>query len=199
MSNVNQPIYGEIYFHHNEIDGKLYFGQALTSKTNNWRKRCREHFRRLKSYSHPNIDLQQAFHETGGAFTTGSMAVAYSKQELNDLETFYIRAFNTTDSLFGYNKTYGGDSGGVYTQAAKSNISRSLKGKKKSSEHCAAISHSMRGFKHTEETKAKLSAQRKGIINLGPNTPEHNKNISLSLKGKPWSAARRAAQNNRMK
>ncbi len=52
-----------------------------------------------------------------------------------------------------------------------------------------------RGRKHSPETKAKLSACRTGI----PLYPEHKAKIRASKVGKPWSDARRAAQELRKK
>jgi hypothetical protein len=49
------------------------------------------------------------------------------------------------------------------------------------------------GKGHTPETREKISKTRSGIIF----STEHRSNISSSKKGKPWTEARRIAQNNR--
>jgi len=97
--------------------------------------------------------------------------------------------------------------GRLYEQAkieAAKYISAANKGAKRTPEAKAKMSISRKGIKRgpcTLETKMKISAANKGKIR-DPVTEEVKNKISntmkgrpnLALKGKPWSAARRAAQ-----
>lgn len=61
-----------------------------------------------------------------GKFTMRQIAVAYSHQELNDLETYYIEERNTL-APNGYNLTTGGDGGYVHSPDVLARISENTK------------------------------------------------------------------------
>lgn len=71
------------------------------------------------------------------------------------------------------------------------------KGWIKSAEHRKKISEALRGRSLSEETKRKISAIKRGI-QPHPVTDRMRKAVSEAHKGKPWTAARRAAQINRV-
>jgi NUMOD3 motif len=83
-------------------------------------------------------------------------------------------------------------------------------GKTVSAETRAKLADSVRGMKHTDEAKRKIGDASRGIplsaehrrkiseAQIGkPRPPESIRKMSETKRGVPWSAARRAAENNR--
>jgi group I intron endonuclease len=87
------------------------------------------------------------------------------KELLNDREKHYIALYNCVHPL-GYNKTSGGSSGNVVSDATKKKQSENKKGKPRS-----------------EETRRKISEAHKGK-KLGPPSEEHRRKHSEAHKGK---------------
>lgn len=139
-----------------------------------------------------------------------------SEQGALDLEIFLISLIGRRDLGTGQlcNHTDGGDGLINPSQETRDKISKTLtgrpnkntgnapgritsfRGKKRSEEFCENLSKSMMGKKRSEESKAKQSATSKGRKGRIP-SPEELLKRSLAFKGKPWSEARRAAQNAR--
>ena len=83
------------------------------------------------------------------------------------------------------------------------------KGKKRSKEHCESIGNAHRGISPSEETRRKQAEAKLGTVGYWRGktrtfSKEHREALAvaatgktLSTKGKPWSAARREAQNRR--
>jgi group I intron endonuclease len=72
--------------------------------------------------------------------------------------------------------------------------SKGVRGQKRTPEQCARIAaakmgRSHKGAAHTEETKQRISAAKTGIQQCAETVLKR----SLAMKGRPWSAARRAA------
>lgn len=88
-----------------------------------------------------------------------------SADKLNDLEKYYIKLYNTFNTIHGMNLNEGGNSSTLLDETKKK-ISNSLSGIKRSKETREKISKSKRGV-HTyfpsKETKEKLSNAIKGI------------------------------------
>ena len=119
---------------------------------------------------------------------------------LDEFERFYIRELSPE-----YNCTDGGD-GGSPSPDVCARISEKLTGIKRPPEFCAKISERclgkpspVRGIKHTPEAVANMTAAARRRKKPKPFTDEHRANLSAANKGKPWSKARREAQNNRGK
>lgn len=92
------------------------------------------------------------------------------KEMLNDREKHYIQVYNCVWPL-GYNKTSGGSSGSVVSDATKKKISEEKKGKKlppRSEETRRKMSEAAKGNTHckgrsySEETRRKISESKKG-------------------------------------
>lgn len=130
-----------------------------------------------------------------------------SEFELNDLEKYYIKLYNTFDTKHGMNLTNGGrkyklakesklkisingkgnNLGKKLSNDHKLKIGESHKGKKHSEEHKQKISESRKGKKQSEETKLKIGAANK-IANLGKKLSEETKlKIGESNRGKKQS------------
>lgn len=78
------------------------------------------------------------------------------KERLNELEIYYIKKFDTFNN--GYNSTKGGFSGKL-SEETKNKISNSLKGHKMSELTYQKLC--LTGYKHTEESKQKISEKAK--------------------------------------
>lgn len=154
MVNESQtPIYGFVYKIVNTINGKMYVGQHMGVE--------------FGDYWGSGLILNRAYAVYGkAAFKREIIQYASTKEELNALERFYIKELNTLKPN-GYNIATGGTGGftGVPTEEARRNISKGLKGKKKSLEHRQHLSEARKGISHphSEETKKKISASHMGI------------------------------------
>ena len=95
-----------IYKAQNKINGKIYIG-----KTNNLPKRIREHTR----YDvHNGLMFHKAIEHYGSEnFEWNVIDQTNSPQKANELETYYIKFYNSYKPN-GYNMTLGGDGGASY-------------------------------------------------------------------------------------
>lgn len=136
--------------------------------------------------------------------------------EACEKEREFILLYGRKDSQTGtlVNMTDGGDgrANSIVSEETKRKIGDSNRGQTRSEEAIAKMRVASTGFTHSEETKAKmrkpksekhkanLSISHKGQVAWNKDkilSGEHKKNLSLSMTGKPWSEARRVAQNNR--
>lgn len=160
-------------------NGKRYIG----SSTNVF-KRLSYHFYKLRKGSHENAHLQRAFNKYGEkSFLTKPLVYCDAEMRLY-LETRAIEVMQPEFNMIPVNN-------GRFnlTEETKGKISRSLTGRQFSEEHRANLSKSafirpshpcpetkkaaMRGRKASDETRAKMSASRKG-------KPHPNRGHSLS-------------------
>jgi hypothetical protein len=84
------------------------------------------------------------------------------------------------------------------SEETKKRISEANKGRKRTNSSKEKMSNCKKGQVLSEEHKNKISKALKGI-SKAPFSDEHKVNISKSRQGKPWSTARRAAQQNKEK
>ena len=131
---------------------------------------------------------------------------------MSDRETHWIEEYDSTNRVFGYNLTKGGEgtTGYKHTDATKAKMSEANKGhivsaetrtkisearkgknhpnfgKKLSAEHRAKISEANKGHKHTDATKAKMSEAKKGHKHTpkGKNHPNFGKKLSAATRAK---------------
>ena len=162
------------------INGKVYIG-----KSNDVKRRWREHKSRLKRNNHENEKLQYDWNEYGEDNFEFKLIENYDNEEFGiELEKKYINEYKSYDLNFGYNMTLGkGENGGeILTEETK----KKLKGRELSEEHKKKISESnignknALGYKHTEEAKKKISESHKGK----QPTEETRKKMSEAQKGK---------------
>ena len=97
-------IYGIIYMVRNKVNNKIYFGQTTRSFKERYEGSIRntknKHLRNaIEKYGLDNFEIVEEFD------------VAFSKEELDELEKLYIGMYDTTNSEFGYNKMSGGYNG----------------------------------------------------------------------------------------
>jgi len=165
--------YGIIYLIRNNLNNKIYIGKT---------KQFYKKYINNKIKQNPNMPIIKAIKKYGCEnFSVKVIDVATTKEQLNNLEKFYIKSFNSKNHQIGYNICDGGE-GGIGGPNFK-------------------------GHKHTEETKEKMRnkpkshfAHNKGRIfseewkkNMGiaaskalkgkSKSEEHKKNISLAKRG----------------
>lgn len=164
---MNTPV---IYRIQNVISGRSYIGQTI-----NVEKRFGTHKANLRRDKHPNKMLQQAWNKCGEEnFVFEILVCVINKSFMTEIED-HVTQFHPKS----YNLRVAGDSNA---------------GIKHPPEFGRAISERMRGkpppnlgHKHSEETKQRMSAMRKGHSwNIGFQMPEEAKRkISQTMKGRP--------------
>lgn len=133
-----------IYKITNTVNGKVYIGQTVNCK-NRWSRH------RSDAKHKPdgrNKHLTSAIVKYGiDNFTFEVLTKADTLEIADDLEIDYIKQYNATDPVFGYNKLPGGQGRRPMSEEMKKKLSDSLKGR---------ISP-MKGKHLSDETKKKLS------------------------------------------
>lgn len=96
-------------------------------------------------------------------------------------ERLLIEKYKTTDPLFGYNMTFGGESGLHFTDEVRKKISQKLKAYCSDEAVRQKMSQRQMGKTHSSETKKKMSETHKSIV-----TDEFRKAASERNKGKRY-------------
>lgn len=165
-----------VYLHTNKVNGMVYIGMTCRTVEERWNSgyQGNPHFyRAIKKYGRNSFK-----HEV--------LAENLTKEEAEQLERFYISKYNSTDPKIGYNIENGGNSIGKHSEETKRKISESQKGRKFTGEHIQNLSKSLKGRKITDEQRAKLSERMKGnTYTLGYRHSEETKRkMSESRMGK---------------
>lgn len=144
----------------NKLNGKMYIGQTIHSLE------CRKkrHLRALKDGN--NNHLYQAIRKYGlDNFEFSVICEVFDKKILNELETYYIKKFDTIKN--GYNMVDGGNNNLMFIDSIK----QKHKSKMQSQETRDKISKSMKLYRarhpFTEEHRRKLSEKAMGNRNFG--------------------------------
>lgn len=176
-------IYGVIYKVRNLINGKMYIGQ-----TTNFYERMHSH---LSDAKHSRgYALHNAIRKYGEEnFNWCIIDHAYSQQELDDKEEFWIDFYKTfRDYGRGYNLTTGGDSV-IMSKETRMKISKAnggknsaWYGKRHTEETKRKIGEGNKGKKHSEDTKRKISESRKKYV--GKNHPMYGRKHSEETRRK---------------
>lgn len=112
---MKENIYGIIYKITNKINGKVYIGQ--TSAKFGFDRRYKHNLEKYTSNIHLKRDIEKYSIEN---FTIDKeFDIAYSKEELDELEIKYIREFNATNPKYGYNLQTGGSHGKLSEETKK--------------------------------------------------------------------------------
>lgn len=153
-------MYGYIYLTTNLINNKKYIGKHKASK-----------FESKGVYHGSGVALLAAVKKYGlDNFKVELIEECHSEEELSQREEFYINKFNAVEDENYYNiipSSNGGDYSKYLDEDKLKQIHKSH-------------SEFMKTFKHSEETKQKMSAQRKGRVL----SEETKRKISESNKGK---------------
>ena len=101
-------MYGYIYKTTNLVNNKIYIGKKSSNKFlgNAYLGSGKLIIRAINKYGKLNFIVEQ-------------LATANSLDELNNLEKFYIKQYNSTDKTIGYNIALGGNGGDIYHQFSK--------------------------------------------------------------------------------
>lgn len=159
-----------IYLITNKVNQKLYVGQTTLSPEVRWKGHLKVARSALR-----NSRLAKAIRKYGtDNFSMRVIDRANSQQELDSLEQKYILELSSMDPAVGYNGTIGG-CGGVPTDETRKKISIGRTGKGLgpiSEERKKKIADAVRGYRHTEQTKIKISEKTKEAM-----TPEVRKKL----------------------
>ena len=161
--------YGIIYKIINKVNGKIYIGQ--TTKNKGFDERYSYNF---EKYVH-NSYLKNSINKYGidNFEIIKEFDIAYSKEELDDKEKYWINYYNSTNRNYGYNREYGG-SNGIPTEEAKKKMSEVKKGKYLGKDNpnygngdkIRGNKNPFYGKTHSEEFKKKNSERKKGNKNF---------------------------------
>jgi hypothetical protein len=162
-----------VYVDYRSDDGEpFYVGKGTSNRVRNRRRNAK----------HSNVSAKHGkyriiVHET------------MDEAEAFAFEMLLIRILGTRDYLGGCNLTDGGEgpSGRVRPPEERARISANTR-KPKSSEHAANIAAARTGARHTESSRAKMSASHKGKIP----SPECIARASASRLGRPRSEETKA-------
>lgn len=156
------------------LSGKAYVGQTIHTLDWRWKQHCYEAKRGCEFHLHRAIRKYGA-----DAFERKILATASTIDELNALEEHYIASQNTLVPN-GYNLTTGG-ANRIPTAEVIAKISATQKGNKFASGHTVSVEHRAKiaaankrraGYKHSEETRLKISAatfgKKKGNKGINP-------------------------------
>ena len=175
-------IYGYIYKVTNSINGKVYIGQTTVGFDERYHGGIKathnSHLKRaIEKYGVDSFNIEKEYD------------VAYSKEELDNLERYYIEKFKSNTGEFGYNKTSGGESY-VMSQDVKDRISKAKRGQKLSMETRAKLSeirsgegNPMYGKQWSDEDKQRISKSVSKAI-TGEGNPMYGKQHTEETKNK---------------
>jgi group I intron endonuclease len=196
-----------VYIIVNDVNGHRYIGSSVDVYS-----RVDEHLFGKKG----SASVRAAISKHGSEHFHAFLVEEVPRQELPVREAFWMKHYSPE-----YNRSMLTETGGrIVSEEQRERIRNSLSGRTLSPEHRASISASLLGHSISEETAAKIAesmlgqkrspesiekmravvwtAERKQKLreaNLGKKASEETKQKKRdALKGKPWTAARRAAQ-----
>lgn len=171
--------------------GRIYVGQSI------------DVYQRFYNYTKCNISqrkLKNSFNKYGIANHKFEIIHICGEDELNELEIFYIKKYDTFNTNHGLNLRSGGEGNGKMSEETKIKIAQSKIGKKRkpfSEEAREKMRQSQLGRTHTQETKDKMSRWQKGV-KKGEPSEETKKKISDANRGKKRSDEYRRNNTHRL-
>lgn len=114
----------------NTLNGKVYIGQTV-----DYRKRKVGHFSYLRRNAHRNRYLQKSFNKYGESSFKMGIIKECAVDELDKLEIYYMRKYNSIDKTLGYNMVIGGNTNKSFPDYIRQKMSRSQRGRIISEEH----------------------------------------------------------------
>lgn len=173
----NSDIVSGIYCIENIVNNKKYIGQSV-----NMKQRWSKHLSELKNGHHDNDYLQKSWNKYGEEGFKFYILEHCEKDFLDENETYYIDLYNTMNRDYGYNLKSGGQASNYVCDEVKAKISESNKKIYQNSNlrHIRSLdalnqwsnpeikqkimgeNNGMYGKRHTEESRRKMSENRKG-------------------------------------
>ena len=149
-----------IYSIKNTVNNKVYVG--LSTKMG---RRFSSHKRRLKDGTHENKHLQCSFNKYGKKAFEFIILEECIESMLFEKEKFWIAKLNTCNSIFGYNKTHGGEFGRLHSDIYK-RYAKLYKDRPISDEQKKKISETLTGSKHPKDVciKRGLSIRKLSLL-----------------------------------
>jgi len=160
-----------LVYKHTSPSGKVYIGMTKQTAEGRWKKgfgyQSSPHFwNAIQKYGWDNFSHEVLHKEL-------------SADDACELEQKLIAEYNAMDRQFGYNEKSGGQIGAVFSDSVRKKISDAQKRFHKEHPDAALkIAERVRGFRHTEETKRKMSEIASG--RHCDHTDEWNKKIGES-------------------
>ena len=150
--------FGVIYRALNLVNGKSYVGQTVVGVNLRWKRHVG-----MAKLGRNNMLIYRAIRKYGEtAFSVSVLHEAASREELDALEIQAIAEHETANPLKGYNLE-SGPVGTSLSESTRAKISASMKkvweGYKSSGRRLSVLP---KGFKHTDETRQKMSRSRMG-------------------------------------
>lgn len=194
-----------IYQIRNKSNGKRYIGSAIR-----FDKRWREHRRDLRNGRHHSVALQRAWNKYGEYLFVFEVIELCSKEDLLKFEQKHIELSGDYNIC----RVAGSSLGIRHSEESRKRMKEAqarirskegwvspTKGVKYSREVCERMAAPKRGRKKgpmSEETKAKLSYAKKGIVrNIGRQVSEETRQkIREANLGKTWSIEKRMAKSS---
>lgn len=156
--------YGQIYRLTNKINGKMYHGQTTKEDIN---KRWSE-YKGIRCYNQPKLYRALKKHGPENFLFEVINTSPQNQQQLDNLETFYIRKYDSMNN--GYNCNEGGAGRGHVCEETKRKLSISNKGE----------NNPNFGQPMSEEQKRKISEAKKGSKNAMFGKPSARRGCVLS-------------------
>jgi group I intron endonuclease len=163
----------EIYKITNNVNGKVYIGQTSQGIRKRWSQHCCDGacpklHKAIIKYGKKNFSVQR-------------IDVAYSKEEANQKEMYWIEQYDSANHDNGYNLSLGGAFGN-FNKETRAKMSDSHKGEK----------NYFYGKHHSEECRARMAELKKGVYTDG-NHPRAKKVICVET-GEVFDTIKEAAQ-----
>lgn len=169
-------MYGYIYKTTNLVNGKIYIGKKVSSKF-------------VKDYKGSGKLIRLAFSKYGYInFICEMLEECHNNKELNEREKYYIKLYNSQDKSIGYNISYGGDGGNIFSVLSKEqqekityNTSRKLKGRIWVTNDKESHVIDRKNLPYFLKKGFRLGFSNKAILNM-----KHKHNIDYSKGNKGW-------------
>jgi len=190
-----KKLYGIIYRARNILNNKVYIGQTIKTL----RERKKEHIKCSEYTQYFDFYFYRSMRKYGSeCFRWKIIDRAYSKNELNTKEKYWIKEYKSTNNRYGYNAKDGGNAGGSPNKSVRRKISIANKGRVCSEETKIKISKANSGRKQTKEEieKRRISCTGKKRtkefrellrkLKTGKHlSEEHKRHVSEAQKGIP--------------
>ncbi len=204
-----------VYFIRNVINGNFYIGSTTCDK-----RRWYTHQSKLKAGIHDNVRLQRAWDKYGSDALVFEVVIHTNPEMAVEYEDRLLEKFFGRKCCYNLNRlaTMPG-LGRIWTKEMRIRQSERLRGRRLTEEECKLLRPPLSEKDRQRVRKNNMSKARQVVASMSeeeydihlkkrglaisqskmdhPVSYETRCKISKSLKGKPWSAARRLSQNKK--